>query len=627
MSAWTSTIGWVRPATHTCAARTTRTTNISDSITADSTSEFSQAVPNPGSYASTYSSLYDKESKNYSINPGVSARLFDDTVTFDASVFYSYANIKYPAFGTVTSTTQAIAPGGVGWSLDYRGQDARYPILAQTSGPSVFDADSYTPTRYQKIIWATPVTLLSGRIDFRKDLNAAFPAFIKVGAKYSAQTQQPTRDSELRTWVGAAGISPYAAPSYRQGNGHYGPFPFVEFPGANGSRDILRSTNFVISDRDAYDNLMQSTASDGKFRETITAGYVEGQISLGPVQMLGGVRVEQTDTTVTGYIQDNNPELFFDDSLSRQQNLARAAARFGRGPITTRGRYAKIHPGIHLTCRSPHDAVVRLSYNRSISRPNITALLASTSVSYADPEAPPTLRSGNADLRPFTSDNIEFSLEKYWKSAGKLSIGVFYKDITDYYARFVGVVPEGPDNGFGGQFAGYAWSRWMNTGDAWMRGVNVDYSQQFDFLPGPWKNLGVLANFTWLSAKGTLAPGEAATVSTLPGMAPQSGNFGVAYVSPRLQLRLLANYRGPHIMRDGLLSPSDPPANNNATWLSSRTMLDFKSQFRVNDRIEFHLDIYNLTNEPTNEMRTESGRPAFTMWQGTGFSSGVKVRW
>ena len=103
---------------------------------------------------------------------------------------------------------------------------------------------------------------------------------------------------------------------------------------------------------------------------------------------------------------------------------------------------------------------------------------------------------------------------------------------------------------------------------------------------------------------------------------PKSGNAGISYVGHGFQLRLLANYRDRFIVA----TPATNTANDtNINFRERRTLLDFKSLYRVNERFDVFLDVYNLTDEPTFT-QSVAGRQTYTLWQGTSFSAGVNVR-
>lgn len=577
------------------------------------------------SRAATYSALFDKYSKNYSVNPGVSLKLLDNTATLDASAFYSYANIKYPNYNTVTATTSAAAPGGLGWSLDFRNRDPQFPIFSQTSGPSVYDAASYTPGGNSKIVWWTASTYQNAKVDLLKNLGTAVPASIKVGVKYSKNEQVPQRNQEASTWTGTGSIVPYVETSYRQANGHYGPFPFIRAPGMGGSsKDILSSGKYIITDADAYGNFVNSTTGDGRFEEKLTSAYLQSRIKWGRLGLLAGLRAEKTENIATGFIPNNSTALSFNAALTREQNLDRAGARFAAGKSTINAHYQNVFPGLHLTYEAVPSLLFRLSYNKSISRPNIPSTVQFGGSVNPDSN---TISIGNPGLKPYTSDNYEFSTEKYFEPVGKITAGAFYKDIKNYFTNFIDTVPTGSDNGFDGAFAGYTRSTPRNTGKAKIKGFNIDYSQQFSFLPGFWKGFGITANFTRLKAEGNFSPNAAGTAysSTLPGLVPKSANAGLSYIGHGLQLRVLAGYRGEFILAIPAAVGTAVPNAGNTQYRDARTLWDFKSSYSINERYEVYLDVYNLTNEPTSTQRV-ANRQTFTLWQGTSFSAGVNVR-
>lgn len=590
-------------------------------FTANSTSQYSTAVANKDSFAEVQSALFDKISDNYSINPGLSLKLLDHTAQLDASLFYSHANIEYPNYNTGRATTQAVEPGGLGWSLDWRDRDPNEPLFAQTTGASVYSPASYTPDLNQHIEWSAPSTLKDGSVNFTKQFSGGLPFKFKTGVKYVINSQDQYREWENRTrWTGPTGIAPFMGAHYNQDGNRYGPFPFLDFPGSGGPADILSSSNLSVSDFDAYTNYVNSTAADAEFEERITAGYVQGDFRFGHLRVLAGLRFEQTDTEANAFINNGDPSLAFNAALTREQNLARARSRFS--PIKTKGSYDNVFPGVHLTYTAPWDLQFRASYNKSITRPPIANTLPITN--YRPELSPPTVSLGNPDLKPYTSDNYEVSVEKYFEPVGKFTVGAFYKDLTNYFTTFISTVGTGANNGFEGQFAGATLSQVRNIGAGKIRGVSVDYSQQFSNLPGLLSGLGVMANYTRLRAEGQFTPNttNTANYSTLPGLVPKSGNFGLFYKLRGLELRLLANYRSKFI----IVTPAENIASvANTKYRESRTLLDFKGSYRFNPRYTVYFDVYNLTDEPTLT-QSVAGRQTYTLKQGVSLSAGVNIR-
>lgn len=596
------------------------TTGAASSFTAATTSAQSEALPIAASQAQTWSALFEKRSVNYSVNPGASFKLMNNTANLDLSYFYSYADIIYPNYNTGRASTNAVAPGGLGWALDFRG-DAYHPGFTQTAGPSVTDAASYTPNLNQHIHWWAPTENQNVKADFKKDFTWKVPVTVQAGAKYQINDQRQERDWENRSaWSGPTGMAAYTAARYRQAGGRYGPFPFLREPGLGGSADLLNSPFLTVSDSDAYTNVVNSIAADAEFEEKIAAAYVQANFRIGKLNVLTGLRFEKTENEGQGYTNNGDPALNYNSALTRDQNLANARAKFTR--IKREGSYDYYFPGVHLSYNGPGDLIYRASFNRSITRPAILSTL--PNATYNPAAATPTVTVGNPDLKPYLSDNYEISVEKYFEPIGKFTLNGFYKELDGYFTNFTSIIGTGPDNGFGGQFAGYTLSTPRNIGKATIKGISTDYSQQFTFLPGFLKDFGVFGNFTWLKADGQFTPNvtNTATFSTLPGLVPKSGNAGLSYVGHGFQLRLLANYRDKFVFS----TPATNTANDtNINYRERRTIFDFKSLYRINERFDLFLDVYNLSDEPTST-QSVAGRQTYTLWQGTSYSAGVTAR-
>ena len=64
------------------------------------------------------------------------------------------------------------------------------------------------------------------------------------------------------------------------------------------------------------------------------------------------------------------------------------------------------------------------------------------------------------------------------------------------------VVAGGADNGYNGEYAGFTILTRENLGTAIVQGWEVSYQQQFTFLPGVLKGLGLLVNYTVIQTHG-----------------------------------------------------------------------------------------------------------------------------
>jgi iron complex outermembrane recepter protein len=196
--------------------------------------------------------------------------------------------------------------------------------------------------------------------------------------------------------------------------------------------------------------------------------------------------------------------------------------------------------------------------------------------------------AGNPDLKPYTSDNFEVAVQKYFEPVGMIEVSVFLKEIQNYTRAFSSIIGSGPDNGFDGQYEGYTLSTPRNIGNARIRGFEVRYEQQFSFLPGFWRGFGTYANFSYSQAQGDF--GGTFTKSTLENQRPRAANAGLSYIGYGLQARLLANWEGRFFRTVSVNGLTDVTAD-------PRFIVDFKAQYRISRRYELYLDVQNLTNE------------------------------
>ncbi len=593
-------------------------------FTADSTYEHSVLLPHAASVGISESSLFTKKSANFAINGGGETKLFQNTATLALRLSYSHANINYPAW--IRTQARTTGTTGIGFEIDRRGQDPWYPIFRQTAGPSITDPASYNVRTMTRQSYKAPNDLYGARADFTKTLDLGVPVVVKTGVKYDDDNRMQTTDYAAYTFTGADGIAnsaddaltPFATVNYKQADGRYGPFPFMTVPGTGRAGDPVAAPAgfWRQTAADAYNSFVTSNAADAKFRETITAAYVQASARFGPLRVLGGVRLEETETEGTGWVR-NATASWGGNSVGGaslvpatvEANAARAQRSFVRRNTST-GDYRDVFPGLHFIYEPRDGLLFRASFNRAISRPPVASLIPTIT----ENSETSTVTIGNPDLKPYHTDNYELSVEKYFEPVGLISIGAFQKDITDY-ARVTStsIGPEGLDGS--GLYAGYRLSTRENVGDARIRGVEISYQQQFSFLPGALRGLGAFANFTRLEAEGTF--GGAATTSKLSNLAPRSGNAGLNFRHRGLDARVLANWTDrKYFTTNGGVD----------VYNEERLMLDVKLQYAFNRRYEVFLDISNLTDEPSRAWVTLNGLHFFKANQGTSFTAGVRGR-
>lgn len=182
--------------------------------------------------------------------------------------------------------------------------------------------------------------------------------------------------------------------------------------------------------------------------EDIVAGYGQVKTDLGPVQVLGGVRVEHTNQYVSSFSQ------FIP--------------------------YQDVLPSLHLRYALTPNQNLRLSYFASLSRPSLAEKTDFTS------QGTDGNFVGNPKLRHTTADNFDLRYERYQSDEGVFTVGAFYKRIQDpIELKYVGLtgsqVVLQPDN----------------FGTATNYGAEVVATHYFG-------NLGVAGNYTYVNSSITV---------------------------------------------------------------------------------------------------------------------------
>lgn len=164
------------------------------------------------------------------------------------------------------------------------------------------------------------------------------------------------------------------------------------------------------------------------------AQYVwDGQLAERPVQIVAGLRWENTKTTSFSRV-DQPLRIEWDSDNDFTRVVSGNIAEITRG-----GEYNKLLPSIDFRIEPVDDLVARVSYSKTLARPDYGNLFASQSANA--PERPTALggvaggTQGNPNLQPLISENFDISLEWYFAPTSFVSGAFFVKNVSN----FVGV--------------------------------------------------------------------------------------------------------------------------------------------------------------------------------------------
>ncbi len=135
--------------------------------------------------------------------------------------------------------------------------------------------------------------------------------------------------------------------------------------------------------------------------ENIGAGYIQAKFVVNKLQVIGGIRVENT--------QEAFHTLPFRNDA----------------PTTANIKYTDLLPSIHFRYNLSARQDIRLSYFKSIARPGYYELVPYTQPGlYYD-------QKGNPNLKHTKADNIDLRYELFPDPQDQLMAGIFYKNIVD----------------------------------------------------------------------------------------------------------------------------------------------------------------------------------------------------
>ena len=214
--------------------------------------------------------------------------------------------------------------------------------------------------------------------------------------------------------------------------------------------------------------------------------------------------------------------------------------------LELRNASAVLTPMLHLTYKlnAAGKDLVRASLTRSYKAPDINALLARPTPNslYADLSQSNTVLApdsvGNPALRPELATGLDMAYEKYLASGGLLSVGVFYREVSDL-VRGVTSLQTSPDYATAPRWVSQA----LNFSSGRAAGLELEIKGRAgELLPvvfDPKLALSLRGALNYYRSEVDTLPGPD---NRLDGQQPWSGTFGADYRFNTLPLTVGANF-------------------------------------------------------------------------------------
>jgi iron complex outermembrane recepter protein len=442
-----------------------------------------------------------------------------------------------------------------------------------------------------------------------------FPSAIQIGGQHRVQK----RDSRL----------PVTAYTYNGDNGDLSAQPYqyrvyVNQDSGFGARNI----SFINAGRasrayQANPSLFSQTLAQqvaGLTSEITTSEFIEEKVSAAYGQIefqlwknrlkaLTGVRFERTEGEGMGPLFDPGAAFVRTASGAFARNPAGQRIRRPEAGVAgsleevrltraergnrAEGTYQGYYPSLHLTYNITERLQARAAYARSYGRPNFNEIIPNVVINerdldenqLADPSTIPGFISlRNPNLKPWSANNYDLSLEYYTDEGGVFTIGGFRKELKQFFGTDVRRITaaEAEEFGLDPRYAGFEVTTKRNSGDARVDGAELSLRHSLARL-GRWgTHFSLFFNATKLWLKGDRD-------ADFTGFIDDSRSWGVTFTKNPVTIIAKWNWRGEQ--KNAAFPAFGPDAYN---YTGARTHLDLNFDYQFRKRLSFFLSGRNV---------------------------------
>lgn len=535
--------------------------------------------------------------QNYSIG---GEHLLSSKLDMDWSVNYAQASEFRPNERYVEYQNR-----GLDLNMDLA--DTRFPVITSLGDNAtenfkfreLSENDDYTEESElgAKLNFRVPFSVISdqkGRLRFGARIRIKDKSRVNSWTEYSPETAFGNLNAIPNTF--------YSGQDWQAGS-QYVPGTFVSNSFLGGLN--LKNTNLFEGEDIPSEYLgLNYTA-----KENIYAGYIRWDQNFNQnLSMIAGLRVENTYLDYSAnYILD-------------EEELV--------GQINNTNSYTNVLPSVSFKYDGKNDWVYRAAASTSLARPDYFALTPFISVVPDDDSA---IEAGNPNLKVTYAYNLDLMAEKYFKSVGLLSGGVFYKTLNDFIftyrdnqytnEKFAADFPEQPNPIPTSNQGNWTLTQQRNGESVNVYGFEVALQRQLDFLPGTFfKGLGVYLNYTYTQseAKGiTNSDGDLRTNVSLPGTAPHMFNSSLSWENKKFSARISLNYTADYLDELGGSAFDD-------RYYDKQLFLDANASYKITDKLRVFAEANNLTNQPLRYYQGISSRTMQMEYYQARFNIGMK---
>lgn len=407
------------------------------------------------------------------------------------------------------------------------------------------------------------------------------------------------RPLDLGSFLGSKGSVPTVFQSY-DANAY---FAFLESAAQAAARDAARgltpgTTAALLAATNGFAAAVQPNSFS--IDEKVYAGYLDadfkGTLGSMPWVVNVGARYMHTELAASGrqqQLRDLLPVL--GDPTIYQGVFANGGVP---QPTLKESSYDYFLPSLNIKVNLTDDIVARFSASRTVTRPQVRDLAPRTNFDVLRP-ASLDASGGNPNLKPYTSNNFDLSLEWYPTATTTLSAAVYYKNIQDFIVQTrsaenftianAGNLPIG--NGITGPTtATFNVRRPRNAESANVRGLELNLVHSFDYLPSPLDGFGVALNATFVSSNAEFDQASTGTSFAVEGLG-NSYNATAFYEKDGFSARVAWNRRGRFL--EALVTPGQ---GGDPVFRRAYEQVDMRASYDVTEFAQIFVEGTNVFN-------------------------------
>jgi TonB-dependent receptor len=321
------------------------------------------------------------------------------------------------------------------------------------------------------------------------------------------------------------------------------------------------------------------TDEDYNVRETILAGFVMGTLKYEWGSILGGVRVERVENRGIANIPGTTTAL------------------------TAEASNTLYFPSLHVNYNVSENGKFRVGFTTGAARADYDLLRPNVQIN----DANETISGGNPAVKPERSWGLDSYLEWYIAPQGFMSIGVYYRDVSDVLYTDRRTFGSTALNFGGIDRSDYVFSGIANAGEGRIFGLEMAAQLQLEpwtdnlGLPEWMGGFGITANLTLNDSEATkpaFLSGAGAVIVPertvrLPGTSDVVYNIGGYYEKYGFSARL--QYQKRSTWLDGIANDLTDAGD---TYWAADDEMDFSMRYAFNRNFEVYFDASNLLDQP-----------------------------